>query len=127
VTQDAQVAPRLAAYAAASALASACGLAVAAQVSAAALFGAGFAAASAAFALPFIAWGAPRGTNALLGGFVGGFFVRMLLVAVGLLLSGARGGGSLHYAIAFFAVYAPTQLVEVAYVFSCSRPRRAGA
>jgi hypothetical protein len=127
VTQDAQPARRLAPYAIASALGSACGLAVAACVSEAAMFGAGFAAASAALALPFIAWGAPRGTNALLGGFVGGFFVRMLLVAAGLLLPRTRGAGALDYAIAFFSVYAATQFVEVAYVFSSSRTRRAGA
>lgn len=127
MTQDAQPAPRLAPYAAASALASVCGLEAAGQVSTAALFGAGFAAASAGLALPFIAWGATRGTNALLGGFVGGFFVRMLLVAVGLLLSRARGEAALQYAVAFFAVYFATQIVEVAYVFSSSRTRRAGA
>jgi hypothetical protein len=127
VTQDARPAPRLAPYAALSALASACGLLVASQVSPSALSGAAFAAASAALALPFIAWGSPRGTNALLGGFVAGFFVRMILVAAGLLFSRARGEGALQYAAAFFAVYAATQLVEVAYVFSSSRARRAGA
>jgi hypothetical protein len=124
VTHDAQPPPRLHLYAAASALACAAGLAVAARVSTAALFGAVFAALSAAASLPLVAWGAPRGTNALLGGFVGGFFARMIFVAAGLLLGGARGDGALQYAFAFFAVYAATQAVEVGYVFSSSRSRR---
>ena len=127
MTQDPQPTPRLHLYVAASALACAAVLAIASRISPAALFGAGSAAVAAAAALPLVAWGAPRGTNALLGGFVGGFFARMILVAAGLLLSGARGDPAIQYAFAFFAVYAATQAVEVAYVFSSSRARRAGS
>ena len=124
MTHDGQPAPRLHLYAAASALCCAAGIVLAAQVSTAALFGAGFAAVSAAVALPLVAWGAPRGTNALLGAFVAGFFARMILVAVGLLMGGGRGQAALQYAFAFFALYGATQLVEVAYVFGTSRSRR---
>jgi hypothetical protein len=124
VTHDAQPPRRLHLYAAASALACAAGVAVAARVSTEALLGAAFASAAAAAALPLVAWGTPRSTNALLGGFVGGFFARMILVAAGLLYSGARGALAAQYAVAFFAVYAATQAVEVAYVVNSSRSRR---
>ena len=84
------------------------------------------AAASAAFALPALALGAPHGTNGILAGFVVGFLVRMVAVAAGLVLSGARGEAALSYATSFFLLYALTQAVEVAYVWDSSRRRRAG-
>ena len=93
----------------------------------AASYGVGAAALSALCALPALALGAPRGTNGVLAGFLAGFFARMIAVAVGLVLSGARGGAALTYALSFFGLYALTQTVEVAYVFGSSRARRAGA
>jgi hypothetical protein len=93
----------------------------------AALFGAAAAAASAAVALPALALGTPNGTNGILAGFVAGFFARMVAVAAGLVLSGARGPDALAYAWSFFLLYAATQAVEVAYVWGSSRARRAGA
>ena len=121
--------PALMPYALASA--ALCGLALLAASHAshprAALFGAGAATASAAIALPVLAYGIPRGTNGVLAGFVAGFFARMLAVATGLLLSGARGDGAVAYATAFFLLYALTQAVEVAYVRASSRKPRAGA
>jgi hypothetical protein len=93
----------------------------------AASYGVGAAGLSALCALPALALGAPRGTNGVLAGFLAGFFARMIAVAVGLVLSGARGGAALTYALSFFGLYALTQAVEVAYVFGSSRARRAGA
>jgi hypothetical protein len=89
----------------------------------AALYGVGAAAVAAFFALPVLAFGMPRGTNGLLAAFVAGFFGRMIAVAAGLLMSGARGAAALTYAVAFFSLYAVTQAVEVAYVFGS--PKRA--
>jgi hypothetical protein len=124
----APIAPRrLAFFAAGSALTCGVALAVSLRVSSTALYGAGFATVAAAVSLPLVAWGCGRGTNALLGGFVAGFLARMLLVAAGLLASHAGGNAALQYAFAFFAVYAVTQVVEVAYVVSSSQSRRAGA
>jgi hypothetical protein len=102
-------------------------MAICDRVSPASFHGAAFAALAAAVALPLIAWGTPRGTAALLGGFVGGFFARMILVAAGLLASHARDQAALHYTFSFFAVYAVTQAVEVAYVFGASRTPPVGA
>jgi len=93
----------------------------------AASYGVCAAALSAMAALPALALGVPRGTNGVLAGFLAGFFARMIAVAVGLVLSGARGGAALTYALSFFGLYALTQAVEVAYVFGSSRARRAGA
>lgn len=93
----------------------------------AALFGAAAAATSVLCALPALAIGAPHGTNGILAGFVAGFFARMLAVAAGLLLSGARGEAALAYASWFFVLYGLTQAVEVAFVWGSSRSRRAGA
>ena len=92
-----------------------------------ALYGVGAAAAAAFVALPALAVGVPRGTNGVLAGFVAGFFARMIAVAAGLVLSGAREGAALTYTASFFGLYALTQAVEVAYVFGSSRARRAGA
>jgi hypothetical protein len=93
----------------------------------AAILGAGAAAAGALCALPAIAVGAAHGTNGVLGGFLAGFFARMIAIAVGLAFFGVRGDSALVYALAFFALYVPTQAVEVAYVWGSSRTRRAGA
>lgn len=93
-----------------------------------ALHGAAAAAAAAFFALPALAVGAPHGVNGLLAAFVAGFFARMIAVAAGLILTGARSGAALTYAAWFFGLYVATQAVEVAYVWSSSRAsRRAGA
>jgi hypothetical protein len=119
--------PRLWPFAVASALTCALALGISLGISQPAVYGAGSAALAAAVALPLVAWGALRGTNGVLGGFVGGFFARMILVAAGLLAARARGDAALQYALAFFAVYAVTQFVEVAYVWSSSQARRAGA
>src|SRR5712691_2003111 len=119
--------PALLPYALASAALCGLGLAGASQTGEprAALFGA--ATASALCALPALALGAPHGTSGILAGFVAGFFARMVAVAAGLILSGARGGAAFAYASSFFALYALTQAVEVAYVWGSSRRRRAGA
>ena len=121
--------PNLTPYALASA--ALCGLGLLAASHAceqrAALFGAGASAVAAAVALPALAYGIPRGTNGVLAGFVAGFFARMIAVAAGLILSGARGEAAIAYAAAFFLLYAFTQAVEVACVWGSSRRRRAGA
>jgi len=116
--------PALLPYALASASLCALALLGAAQASQmrAALFGAGAAAASAAVALPSLALGAPKGTSGILAGFVAGFFARMVAVAAGLILSGAKGDSAVAYAAAFFLVYALTQAVEVAYVWAMRKP-----
>lgn len=121
--------PALRPYALASAALCGLGLAVASQAKEprAALFGAAAATASALCALPALAAGVPRGTNGVLAGFGAGFFARMVAVAAGLILSGARGEAALAYAWSFFLLYALTQAVEVAYVWGSSRKRRAGA
>ncbi len=121
--------PALLPYALASAALCGLGLAGASQTGEprAALFGAAAATASALCALPALALGAPHGTSGILAGFVAGFFARMVAVAAGLILSGARGGAAFAYASSFFALYALTQAVEVAYVWGSSRRRRAGA
>ena len=118
---------RLLPFAAASAVSCAVALAISLRISPAALYGAGAATLAAAVALPLMAWGSGHGTNGLLGGFVGGFLARMILVATGFLAAHARGDAALQYAFAFFAVYGVTQIVEVAYVWSSSQGRRAGA
>jgi hypothetical protein len=126
-TASAPARPALLPYALASALVCSLALAVSASQSRAALFGAAAAAVSALCALPALALGAPHGTNGILAGFVAGFFARMVAVAAGFLLASARGGAALAYASSFFLVYALTQAVEVAFVWSSSRSRRAGA
>jgi hypothetical protein len=121
--------PALLPYALASAALCGLGLAAAAHAAAAraALFGVSAAAASAAFALPALALGVPRGTSGVLAAFVAGFFGRMVAVAAGLILSGARGEAAIAYAGYFFLLFAFTQAVEVAYVWGSSRKRRTGA
>ncbi|GAC1545235.1 MAG: hypothetical protein NVS2B9_12470 [Myxococcales bacterium] len=82
------------------------------------------AAVGAACALPALRAGLAHGTNGLLAGFSAGFLARMLCVAVGLVASGARGPDALAWALAFFALYAVTQAVEIGYVFSSTRAER---
>lgn len=119
--------PALLPYALASVAICAAGLALSASHSRAALFGAVAAASSALCALPALALGAPHGTNGILAGFVAGFFARMVAVAAGFLIAGARGDAALAYASSFFLLYALTQAVEIAYVWGSSRRLRAGA
>lgn len=78
-----------------------------------------------ACALPALRLGASHGLNGLLAGVSAGFFARMICVAAGLLLSGARGSLALVFAAAFFLLYAATQSVEIGYVFAQSRAARA--
>jgi hypothetical protein len=109
-----------------------CTVAIAAAtyaVDSAALHGAAAAAVAAFVALPALAVGAAHGNNGVLAGFVAGFFARMIAVAVGLVLTGARAGGAaLTFTAWFFGLYIATQAVEIAYVWSSSRlSRRAGA
>jgi hypothetical protein len=132
VTQAAEstrVRPALLPYLLASA--SLCTVAVAAATYAspsAALHAAAAGAVAAFIALPALGVGAAHGTNGILAAFVVGFFARMIAVAVGLVLVGARSGAALTYTAWFFALYVATQAVEVAYVWSSSRlSRRAGA
>ena len=124
---SASLRPALLPFALASAAICAVGLLVSASQSRPALFGAGAAAVSALCALPALALGAAHGTNGILAGFVAGFFARMVAVAAGFLLAGARGDAALAYASTFFLLYALTQAVEIAYVWGSSRRRRAGA
>ncbi len=66
------------------------------------------------------------GVNGVFAGFTIGFLCRAVLVAAGLLLSGARGNLALVYVAAFFTLYAGTQLVEILFVYSSTR-RTSGA
>ena len=109
-------------FAAASAAACALGLLVAflvpGEARAPALWGAGAATLSGACAFAALAAFANsgKGVNGLLAGFTAGFLVRGLLVAVGLIASGARGNLALVYVAAFFILYAATQVVEILFV-----------
>jgi hypothetical protein len=88
-----------------------------------ALYGAGAAALGALCAFAALARAAGKGVNGVLTGFSIGFFCRAALVAAGLLASGARGKLALVYVAAFFVVYAATQVIEVLFVGSSSRPQ----
>jgi hypothetical protein len=57
-----------------------------------------------------------RGLNGVLLGFTVGFLSRAVLVAAGLLASGARGNDALTYVFSFFGLYLATQIVEVLFV-----------
>jgi hypothetical protein len=59
---------------------------------------------------------AGKGLNGVLLGFMVGFLARAVLVAAGLLVSGARGHDALTYVFTFFALYLATQLVEILFV-----------
>jgi hypothetical protein len=87
-----------------------------------AVYGAGAAALGAFCAFVALARAANKGINGVLTGFTIGFFCRAALVAAGLLASGARGKLALVYVAAFFVVYAATQVIEVLFVQSSSRP-----
>ena len=57
-----------------------------------------------------------RGVNGVLLGFTIGFLCRAVLVAVGLIASGARGNAALSYVFSFFGLYLATQIVEILFV-----------
>jgi hypothetical protein len=59
---------------------------------------------------------AGRGVNGVLLGFTIGFLSRGVLVAVGLVASGARGNAALSYVFSFFGLYLATQIVEILFV-----------
>jgi dolichol kinase len=81
-----------------------------------AIFGAAASSLGALCAFTALAASAGRSLNGVLAGFVIGFLCRALLVGVGLVASGAKGGGALTYVFCFFALYAATQVVEVLLV-----------
>lgn len=87
-----------------------------------AIFGAAAASLAAVCALAALSVGVRAGTvNGLLGAFTAGFFARMILVALGLIASGARGDAALAYVGSFFALYLVTQVIEVLFVRASSR------
>ena len=87
-----------------------------------AVFGAGAASLAAVGALAALSVGVRAGTvNGLLGAFTAGFFCRMVLVALGLVASGARGAAALAYVGSFFALYLVTQVIEILFVRASSR------
>jgi hypothetical protein len=86
-----------------------------------AVYGAAAASAGALCGLWALKASAGRGINGVLAAFTIGFLCRAVLVAAGLLLSGARGNLALVYVAAFFALYAATQVVEVLFVHQSSR------
>lgn len=116
---------RLWPFAAASAGACALGLVVAlllpAPARGPAVYGALAASVGALCGLSALAASVGKGLNGLLGGFSAGFLARAILVAVGLVASGARGNLALVYVGAFFVLYAATQAVEVLFVHKSSR------
>jgi hypothetical protein len=113
-------------FAAAAALACAGGAMICtslnpAELRNAALWGAAAATVGAAFGLAGLFTGIKKGAQGLLVGFGVGFLARMITVAAGLVLSGAKGNAALVYALSFFAIYAATQAVEIAFVWLSSR------
>ena len=87
-----------------------------------ALFGAGAASLAAVGALAALSSGVRQGSvNGLLLAFTVGFFCRMILVALGLITSGARGDAALAYVGSFFALYLVTQVIEILFVRASSR------
>ena len=107
-------------FAAASAGACALSIAAALLFGRPAVFGAAAASLGAVCGLAALVAFADRGTNGVLAGFTAGFLARALLVGVGLVASGARGGQAIPFVIAFFSVYAATQTIEVLFVHSRS-------
>jgi hypothetical protein len=85
------------------------------------LWGVGSALLAGLLSLPAVHLGLGKGTNGLLAGFTVGFFARGLLVALGLVLSGARGTAALPFVAAFFVLYAATQGAEIVYVIQHAR------
>lgn len=116
---------RLMPYAGASALACVLGVAVALLLPPStrgpALYGTLAASVGALCGLAALRASIRRGINGLLAGFTIGFLCRAVLVAVGLIASGARGNLALVYVGAFFVLYALTQAVEVFFVHASSR------
>jgi hypothetical protein len=121
---------RLLPYAGASAAVCAIGIAVSlllpAEARSPALFGTIAAAIGGLCGLAALAGFVGNGTNGVFAGFTVGFLCRIVLVAAGLLLSGARGNLALVYVGAFFTLYAATQVVEILFVHSSTR-RPSGA
>jgi hypothetical protein len=121
--------PRLAPFALASAAVCALGLGfcflLPAAARSAAVYGVVSASLGALFGLGALALSAGKGINGLMAAFAVGFLCRAVLVAAGLLVSGARGNLALVYTGAFFTLYAATQLVEVLFVHRSSRPQGA--
>jgi hypothetical protein len=117
---------RVGPFAGASAAVCAIGVAVALLLPeglrAPALYGSVAASLGAACALSALAGWGPRSTSGVLTGFALGFLARAVLVAVGLLVSGARGNLALVYVAAFFILYAATQAIEILFVSQSSRP-----
>ena len=128
---EARTTVRLWPFAGASAGACALGLAVAVLLPGAlrgpAVYGALAASVGGLCGLSALAAAIGRGVNGLLGGFSLGFLCRAILVAVGLVASGARGNLALVYVGAFFTLYAATQLVEILFVHASSRRLSSGA
>ena len=87
-----------------------------------AVYGAVAASFGALCALAALAMSVQRGTSGVLAGFSIGFLCRAVLVAAGLIASGARGNLALVYVAAFFILYAITQVIEVVFVSRSSRP-----
>jgi hypothetical protein len=90
-----------------------------------ALYGAASAALGALCAFSALVRGVAKGGTSVLTAFSIGFLCRALLVAAGLLASGARGNLALVFAAAFFTLYAVTQVIEVLFVHASSRPQGA--
>jgi hypothetical protein len=104
-------------YAAASAIACAVAIALALMFrNPAALYGVFAASVGALCGLAGLHAFASRGVNGALIGFSLGFLARAILVAAGLLASGATGNQSLTYVFSFFGLYAATQVIEVLFV-----------
>jgi hypothetical protein len=74
--------------------------------------------------LPAVLVGLEKGTSGLFAGMVVGFLCRLLFVALGFVASGVHGREALPFVFAFFAVFAATVGVEIAYV--AGHARRAG-
>jgi hypothetical protein len=90
-----------------------------------ALYGVASAALGALCAFSALVHGVAKGGTGVLAAFAIGFLCRALLVAAGLMASGARGNLALVFAAAFFTLYAATQVIEVLFVHASSRPQGA--
>jgi len=122
--------PRIWPYAGASAAVCALGIAISLLLPVAwrapALYGAAAATLGGFCALAAMAAFIGHGLNGVLAGFTIGFFCRAMLVAAGLILSGARGNLALAFVAAFFTLYAATQVIDILFVHSSNR-RTSGA
>lgn len=74
-----------------------------------------------AVALALLAAAFDRGLKPVLAALVVGFLTRMLLVAAGLLASGALGGDPLAFTAAFFGLYLAHQAIELTVVVRRAR------